>query len=200
MNPCTLGWYLPLLVKDLPGALQPSDRHPAANPLAIEPGPSIPAGRPRETDMLSSAPPREDKKRPRSDSSSEIAPATAVRGSSPSSLHSLIPPALDSDSSGGGGGGGELTDRRERSQNELVWRELDAKFRRDLPDEAYVGRLAYRGLVMRSCPRIAMLDGIQVERKERDKAERLLRSIFGAGKAKDAGLSSVGIEREAGRS
>ena len=26
MNPCTLGWYLPLIVKDLPGALQPSDR------------------------------------------------------------------------------------------------------------------------------------------------------------------------------
>ena len=25
MNPCTLGWYLPLLVKDAPGALQPSD-------------------------------------------------------------------------------------------------------------------------------------------------------------------------------
>ncbi|KAH6907969.1 hypothetical protein BKA70DRAFT_1280344 [Coprinopsis sp. MPI-PUGE-AT-0042] len=25
MNPCTLGWYLPLLVKDLPGALQPSE-------------------------------------------------------------------------------------------------------------------------------------------------------------------------------
>lgn len=32
MNPCTLGWYLPLLVKDIPGALQPSDseRHPPA--------------------------------------------------------------------------------------------------------------------------------------------------------------------------
>ena len=74
--------------------------------------------------------------------------------------------------------------RRERGQHEIVWRELDAKFRRDLPDEAYVGRLAYRGLVMRSCPRIVMLDGVEVERKERDKAERLLRSIFGQRKSK----------------
>ena len=37
MNPCTLGWYLPLLVKDAPGALQPSDgdrasQHPASDP------------------------------------------------------------------------------------------------------------------------------------------------------------------------
>ena len=39
---------------------------------------------------------------------------------------------------------------------------------------------------MRACPNIAMFDGVEVERKERDKAERLLRSIFGPGKAKDA--------------
>ncbi|OSD02453.1 hypothetical protein PYCCODRAFT_1367524 [Trametes coccinea BRFM310] len=108
MNPCTLGWYLPLLVKDLPGALQPSD--------AVE------------------------------------------------SNHGVDRP-------------------RERTRQELVWRELDAKFRRDLPDDAYVGRLAYRGLVMRACPNIRMLDGVEVERKERDKAERLLRSIFGASAA-----------------
>ena len=74
----------------------------------------------------------------------------------------------------------------------MAWRELDAKFRRDLPDDAYVGRLAYRGLVMRACPHIRMLDGVEVERKERDKAERLLRTIFGASPnsgARDEGAS-----------
>ncbi|TBU25484.1 hypothetical protein BD311DRAFT_669517 [Dichomitus squalens] len=190
MNPCTLGWYLPLLVKDIPGALQPSDGDRAP----VESAP-VAGGRANETNVLSTS--REDKKRPRSDSTSDIGPATAVRGSSPPGPHADNP---DSDSSGGGGSGGELRPWRERSQSELAWRELDAKFRRDLPDEAYVGRLAYRGLVMRACPKIVMLDGIHVERKERDKAERLLRSIFGAGKAKDAGLSGVGIELEGGRS
>ena len=58
------------------------------------------------------------------------------------------------------------------------WQELDAKFRRDLPDEAYVGRLAYRGLVMRACRGVKVLDGIQVSEKEREKAERLLTGIL----------------------
>jgi len=58
------------------------------------------------------------------------------------------------------------------------WQELDAKFRRDLPDEAYVGRLAYRGLVMRACRGVKVLDGIQVSGKEREKAERLLTGIL----------------------
>ncbi|KAF7365457.1 Sin component scaffold protein cdc11 [Mycena venus] len=31
------------------------------------------------------------------------------------------------------------------------WAELDGRFRRGLPDAVYVGRLAYRGLVMRAC-------------------------------------------------
>jgi hypothetical protein len=82
MNPCTLGWYLPLLVKDTPHALQP----------------------------------------------------------------------------------GEST----------RWQELDSKFRRDLPDEGYVGRLAYRGLIMRACAKIRVVDGIAVSGKERQKAEGLL--------------------------
>ncbi|KAF5337481.1 hypothetical protein D9758_013588 [Tetrapyrgos nigripes] len=88
MNPCTLGWYLPLLVKDVPGALQPSEAR-------------------------------------------------------------------------------------------VGWQELDSKFRRDLPDEAYVGRLAYRGLVMKACPRIRMLDGVEVTEKERVKSEKLLVGILG---------------------
>lgn len=90
MNPCTLGWYLPLLVKDVPGALQPSERH-----------------------------------------------GETVSG----------------------------------------WLELDSKFRRDLPDEVYMGRLAYRGLIMQACPRIRLVDGIDVTEKERVKAERLLAGL-----------------------
>lgn len=90
MNPCTLGWYLPLLVRDVPGALQPSDKK----------------------------------------------------------------------------GGGE-------------WQELDVKFRRDLPDDGYIGRLAYRGLIMGGCSRLRMLDGVGVTEKERIKADKLLSGLVG---------------------
>ena len=101
MNPCTLGWYLPLLVKDVPGALQPSE----------------------------------------------------------------------SKSNGDG------TEQEEGSGG---WQELDAKFRRDLPDELYmyIGRLAYRGLVMRTCEQIRMLDGVGVTEKERTKAQKVLVGIL----------------------
>jgi len=91
MNPCTLGWYLPLLVKDVPGALQPSEG---------------------------------------------------------------------------------------KKKGEQGWQELDSKFRRDLPDEAYIGRLAYRGLVMRSSVRLRLLDGVGVTEKERMKADSLLAGIL----------------------
>lgn len=95
MNPSTLGWYLPLLVRDMPGALQPSEQ---------------------------------------------------------------------------GGRGGH------------VWSELDAKFRRDLPDDVYVGRLVYRGLVMHACGRLRVLDGVDVTEKERRKANQLLQGIKGKGR------------------
>ncbi|KAF9220490.1 hypothetical protein BS17DRAFT_803983 [Gyrodon lividus] len=101
MNPCTLGWYLPLLVRDAPGALQPCENN------------------------------------------------------------------------------GE---------------KLDSKFRRDLPDDAYVGRLAYRGLVMRACGRIRMLDGVEVSEKERTKANHLLQGIMGKSKIK--GRVKLGTGRE----
>ncbi|KAJ3998798.1 hypothetical protein F5050DRAFT_1566398 [Lentinula boryana] len=97
MNPCTLGWYLPLLVKDVPGALQPSED-----------------GR-----------------------------------------------------------------KGDKGASKSAWQELDAKFRRDLPNDSYIGRLAYRGLVMQACSRIRMLDGIEVTVKERVKAEKLLIGILG---------------------
>ncbi|KDQ11108.1 hypothetical protein BOTBODRAFT_35643 [Botryobasidium botryosum FD-172 SS1] len=117
MNPCTLGWYLPLLVKDASGALQPS----------------------------------------------ESAPVGAEGGE-------------------GGESGAEGGEKRERGRGgEATWQDLDAKFRRDLPDESYIGRLAYRGLVMCACPRIRTLDGVVVGKPEREKAEKLLRGIASAG-------------------
>ena len=188
MNPCTLGWYLPLLVKDAPGALQPSDGDRAGELSAPAPGP-VGGARPEEVrvpNSSSSSTSREARGHhhsPSGASSAAVHPSTAGRG--PAALVSSQSPPAPS-SSVTVGLDANARPRRERGQQELVWRELDAKFRRDLPDEAYVGRLAYRGLVMRACPNIAMFDGVEVERKERDKAERLLRSIFGPGKAKDA--------------
>jgi protein NUD1 len=104
MNPCTLGWYLPLLVKDVPGALQPSE---------------------------------------------------------------------------GSGDKGEDHEPRGRKRTGFAWKEMDSKFRRDLPDAVYVGRLAYRGLVMRACGKVGMLDGVDVSEKERVKALGLLQGISG---------------------
>jgi protein NUD1 len=90
MNPCTLGWYLPLLVRDIPGALQPS----------------------------------------------------------------------------------------EEAKSNASWQELDGKFRRGLPNESYIGRLAYRGLVMRACPLVRLVDGVEVTSKERKKAQQLLAGLL----------------------
>jgi hypothetical protein len=114
MNPCTLGWYLPLLVKDVPGALQPSE-------------------------------------------------SKSKRG---------------------------MDEEQEVSEEKLSWEELDAKFRRDLPDELYIGRLAYRGLIMGACGRVRMVDGVKVSEKERTKAQKLLTGILSAnrnGKRKTSG-------------
>lgn len=146
MNPCTLGWYLPLLVKDAPGALQPSDERPG----------------------------------PHADAPADLG-HTGYRGKG---------------KPGAGGRAGEGTSG--------AWRELDAKFRRDLPDEAYVGRLAYRGLVMRACPRVRMLDGVEVCAKEREKAERLLGGMLGLARAREragggAGGGTGGQEGVVGR-
>lgn len=55
--------------------------------------------------------------------------------------------------------------------------EMDAKFRRGLPDGEYVGRLVYRGLVMSGCPRVVELDGIRISDGERSKVGELLRKL-----------------------
>jgi protein NUD1 len=134
MNPCTLGWYLPLLVKDVPGALQPSE---AAN--------------------------RSDR---------ESRGQFSIKPSGPDLNHLEEP--------GGSTRGGNRNSPRDGTNYvapTLAWHELDAKFRQDLPDEAYIGRLTYRGLIMRACQRVRMLDGVAVSRKEREKAEKLLEGV-----------------------
>ncbi|KAG7443173.1 L domain-like protein [Guyanagaster necrorhizus] len=57
------------------------------------------------------------------------------------------------------------------------WAELDRGFRRGLPDPVYVGRLAYRGLVMAGCVGVRVVDGVAVTGKERAKASGVLRSL-----------------------
>ncbi len=134
MNPCTLGWYLPLLVKDVPGALQPS-----------EAGHRVWGEHPGQGASNYSVP----------DSGKTDEPRKTARG-------------------------GNRANSRDGTKGvvpTLAWHELDAKFRRDLPDEAYIGRLTYRGLIMRACPRMRMLDGVVVSRKEREKAEKLLDGV-----------------------
>ncbi|KAH8818980.1 hypothetical protein DL96DRAFT_1622597 [Flagelloscypha sp. PMI_526] len=54
----------------------------------------------------------------------------------------------------------------------------DTHFRRSLPDSTYVGRLAYRGLVMRICGKsLNELDGVGIGEKERVKVEEVLRRV-----------------------
>lgn len=133
MNPCTLGWYLPLLVKDVPGALQPSESAHHTSEESRKPSASKTSG-----------------------------PELGQKGAGTFFR---------------GGNRGNPRDGTAGVAPTLSWHELDAKFRRDLPDDAYIGRLTYRGLVMRACPKVRMLDGVVVSRKEREKAEKLLEGV-----------------------
>jgi hypothetical protein len=63
----------------------------------------------------------------------------------------------------------------ENTGNTPNWAELDAQFRKSLPDEWYCRRLVYRGLVMRACGEVAKLDGVEIGDGERRKAEDLMR-------------------------
>lgn len=142
MNPYSLGWYLPIIVHDLHGALQPSERGVSFTGDA--------AGSPAESNAKAASP----QKRGRSN------------------------------------GGAVVT-----------WQDLDNKFRRDLPDELYVARLGFRGLVMRACPRLLMLDGVEVTSAEKEKAGKLLkgleRSVNGHGATKAVTVGSVAPEASA---
>jgi len=196
MNPCTLGWYLPILVKDVPGALQPSDDGGTGSSkwttdiqiFNPQPHSSRPAQRPagdRNSDSnghglgdhggahagLSTHPP--------------ITMGIGMDGSSSddserhnvrtSTSHPSEPAFGRSENSTG-----DSEEPASAQTGAATWKDLDAKFRRDLPDDAYVGRLVYRGLVMRACPAIRILDGVETSHKEREKAERILREMIAA--------------------
>ncbi|KAH8077035.1 hypothetical protein BXZ70DRAFT_709242 [Cristinia sonorae] len=157
MNPCTLGWYLPLLVKDVPGALQPSDGERAAHEDGGD------AGRQKSTSRNTLA---RSQSKPQGEASPGASDAdVSEEDGSPASAH---PGALS---------------------GTLSWKDLDSKFRRDLPDDAYVGRLVYRGLIMRACPSIRLLDGVEPTAKEREKAEKILKGIVGISREKKKTIS-----------
>ena len=143
MNPCTLGWYLPLLVKDAPGALQPSDGGNIFGGASHDDihGSREGGGRGDDGQYRSSGIHSQDQQRQHMGRNLLDGPdAVPAKAGEKKQAKAAVA------ATAGG----------------WNWKELDAKFRRDLPDEAYVGRLAYRGLVMRSCPGIRMLDGVEV--------------------------------------
>lgn len=152
MNPCTLGWYLPLLVKDVPGALQPSEPGHRVRSSSNSAQTARPQNHQDALEQQQQQPPAVD---------------AALNGRGRGALSEALP------KSGNPTGRG----RALRTSSASSWHELDAKFRRDLPNDAYVQRLAYRGLVMKACANIKMLDGVIVSRKEKEKAERFLEGM-----------------------
>ncbi|KAI0345679.1 hypothetical protein BDW22DRAFT_1353259 [Trametopsis cervina] len=271
MNPCTLGWYLPLLVKDVPGALQPSDggggdrraggggrgaatssssssaavksERDAAAKRRIEFNVSAgvrTAARGANADVAGAASDDDDgleigmigigsgiggrdggagvrggaaqsqqrlgHGHAHAHAQAQVvghqhqaaANPTTADGDADADPLSLLPPPGPLHSTPRSHQPQSHSQTHRTSQNAIqtqqtqsqiasqsqgnarggvTWKELDAKFRRDLPDEVYAGRLAYRGLVMRACPRVRLLDGVEVSAKERDKAERFLEGV-----------------------
>ena len=150
MNPCTLGWYLPLLVHDTNALLQPSEAPKSLHHTIL---PSLPVqnAQQKPENQLQGASNPED-----------------ARGK----IDPVPPPTDGIDALEQG------MHRRKEAAGPSYWEALDSQFRRGLPDKAYAGRLAYRGLVMRACPNIRVLDGVRVTEKERRKAEALLKRVL----------------------
>jgi len=204
MNPCTLGWYLPLLVKDVPGALQPSDD--GDRPGSGSGAHAFPAAGLASRDEPHGHTKGRGTLRTQDGASPSTVPTTALRASSGAG----VSPVSHGGASASGNANantnaiaGAFSTSGPAPRGPLepglgagTWKDLDAKFRRDLPDEAYVGRLAYRGLVMRACPAIRLLDGVEVSVKEKEKAERVLKSVLEAARTgsgsgtRDAGAQS----------
>lgn len=78
---------------------------------------------------------------------------------------SAIPGGMD-------GGAGALEGHQERNLTDR-----DARFRRGLPDQTYVKRMVYRGVLMRMCTNLQNLDGLTISGKERKKAETMLQRL-----------------------
>ncbi|KAH8114676.1 hypothetical protein DFH11DRAFT_1726686 [Phellopilus nigrolimitatus] len=169
MNPCTLAWYLPLLVqdKDDRALLQPSDppkeQHQTPFPSSL---PSIQSSglNGRGGNALIAEPDQE-------------AGARGI-GAAPSSTAEGTGKAHELNSRAASASNITSLAKGKEKQSPSHWEALDAQFRRGLPDKAYAGRLAYRGLVVRACPQIKVLDGVRITEKERRKAEALLKRVL----------------------
>lgn len=228
MNPCTLGWYLPLLVqdKDVPDALlQPSDFAGKAPELRDSRRPISSSSHSSTSVELRSRGQMEDDlggskrggkgvrpsmgtayQEPQVRGIGKAPSSTISAGGTPGSgmyiatsgIHAPDQSASDCDgyekaivlSSTAGKTHVEKLPLSQpntaqpktvskKSSSPSHWEALDAQFRRGLPDSTYAGRLAYRGLVMRACPNIRVLDGVRTSEKERNKAEALLKRLLG---------------------
>ncbi|KZO96968.1 hypothetical protein CALVIDRAFT_598091 [Calocera viscosa TUFC12733] len=72
-----------------------------------------------------------------------------------------------------------------RSSSNPTPEDLDKKYRRGLPDDLYVPRAMWRGLVMERCPAIERLDGLEINEKERIKTKKLLEQLRMSGVVRD---------------
>ena len=57
------------------------------------------------------------------------------------------------------------------------WHELDARFRHSMPEKQYVKRMAYRGLLLRYCSKLQVLDGVMMTEKEKRRVLGVLKSL-----------------------
>lgn len=229
MNPCTLGWYLPLLVqdKDVPDALlQPSDfagkapelrdsRRPVSSSTHSSVSVELRSGGHMEDNLGGSKRGGKGVQPSMGTAYQEAqvrgigkAPSSAISagGASGSGMYIATSGIRAADQSASDCDGDEKAivlstaagktphaetnpwsqpntaqskTVSEKSSSPSHWEALDAQFRRGLPDSTYAGRLAYRGLVMRACPNIRVLDGVRTSEKERNKAEALLKRLLG---------------------
>ncbi|THH11660.1 hypothetical protein EW145_g491 [Phellinidium pouzarii] len=168
MNPCSLGWYLPLLVhdKDDNALLQPSEPPKGRHHSTFPPKQASEFNGRGGNVPVSNADLAEARQRGIGNipSSPTVASGGAIEsGPRVASVNDVHPT--------------QSVNGKEKL-GPSHWETLDAQFRRGLPDQVYAGRLAYRGLVMRACPQIRVLDGVRIMEKERRKAEALLRCVL----------------------
>lgn len=57
------------------------------------------------------------------------------------------------------------------------WSDVDTKFRRSLPNQYYLRRATYRAVVLHTCPRLRLLDGLTVSKADRGRTAKLLRGL-----------------------
>ena len=200
MNPCTLGWYLPLLVSDndTPGAfLQPSE---FSTPIER-------CGQREDEDSRGGKYNNNNGEHWNDDKhghghgrgidtahdgivAGELTAQQRASGSTSGVASSQFPLQMHDKNN--------INNKSERqggstNTGSSRWEALDAEFRKGLPNSAYVGRLAYRGMAMRACPDLRVLDGVRVAEKERRKAEALLeRVLAGDAKSNEATVDDEG--------